>query len=169
MKRTDFLLVVIAVLFVLNVATLVFIWQHRPPFPFPSSGPGNGPVPLVNPADFMIRELNFDEKQQQAFAALRDDFVNRTSQYRREMEFKREELLALLANGEVARADALAEKIAALQKQVELATFEHFKAVRALCTKHQKGKFDGIIQQVLRMLASPPGPPGPPPHLPREG
>lgn len=160
MKRTDFLLAVIGVLVVLNAVTLFFLWRHRPPAPPLRSVPGTSLI-RPNPADFIIHELNLDEKQQEAFETLRADYGERMREYRKNIDICRRQLPGILSRGDTAQARAVAEKIGLLQKQIEWATFEHFRQVRALCTDKQKKKFDDIIQQVLRLMTLPPRPPRP--------
>jgi hypothetical protein len=82
-----------------------------------------------------------------------------------------------LANDGNARlnADSIAMVIAGDQKQIELATYDHFVAVKAICNDKQKTKFDKIIGDVTKMMngphhGAPPrdgqGPPPPPPGGP---
>jgi periplasmic protein CpxP/Spy len=164
MKRTEFLLLIIGLLVILNLATVSFIWKHRPPGPF-RSHPSGPPSERPDPAGFMVRELGFDSAQQKAFETLRGQFMAQMHEYRQTIGACRDQLVGQLANGDAAQVKTTAAKIGKAQQQMELATYEHFRKVRALCRGKQKEKFDAIIGQTLRMMGSPPPPqhevPGP--------
>jgi len=66
-------------------------------------------------------------------------------------------------------ADSITKKIGYNSGLMDKITFEHFKAVRAILTPDQQVKFDGIIKQVLQMIASqgPPSNPGRPDKRPQ--
>jgi NADH pyrophosphatase NudC (nudix superfamily) len=54
------------------------------------------------------------------------------------------------------KAKSIAEEIAASQKEIETATWNHFSEVRKICDAKQKEKFDDIVDDILRMMAPPP-------------
>ena len=150
------------------------MWTRQGPPPPPPFGPPGGPPRMPNgprgPGMFIVRELNFDDKQKEAFDKLKEAHHAKAMEIQDSLHTLKGQLFDGIPSGDMAKANAAADKIAAMQKQLEIVTFEHFKQVRELCNEEQKTKFDKIIGNVLEMLAPPPGPPmgphgpgGPPP------
>jgi len=158
MESARFLKITIVVLLLINISTLVFMWyskqnhpHHMPPPP--NGGPGNT-------SEFLIRELNLDENQQKQFFEMRDkhrEAVHEIQEKSGPMHHRFFELLKKVPADSVA-ALQLADSMSMCQKQIELLTFNHFKKVREICNAQQQTKFDGVIQDALRMMA--PKPPG---------
>jgi len=173
MKKITFSTIVIILLLVLNSLTLAFMWAHQPgPAPFPPFGPPGPPFAHDRPHGpgmFLMRELSFDDKQKQEFEKLRDAHREKARTIQDSLHALKEQLFNGIPGGDMAQANAVADKIASFQKQLEIVTYEHFKQVRELCNDEQKQKFDKIIGRVLEMMAPPPpgmaarGSGGPPP------
>ncbi len=159
----------ILALLVLNFGTLAFMWFNKPHPPRPEfMFNGNPPPPgqEERPGEFLIHELNLNQSQLADFIKLRDEHQNAMKQVIEENQKNKDELFKMISAPQVdsAKLNQVTDNIAKGQKQIELATFIHFQKVRALCDDNQKKKFDEIIGDVLKMMASsPPGPKGPPP------
>lgn len=170
MKKINASTVIIILLLLLNSATLAFMWMHHKHGPTPPFGAGMPPHGGPRgPGMFLIRELNFDDKQKQDFDKLREAHHQKARDIQDSLHTLKEKLFNGIPSGDMNVANTTADKIAAFQKQLELITYEHFKQVRDLCNTEQKQKFDKIITHVLEMMAPPPppmpphGPEGPPP------
>lgn len=117
----------------------------------------NGSIPVHRAsgdvASFIINELKLDSSQQQIFKTLREEHHEKAMQLRDELRQSKDAIFILLNNENAA--DTIVKKAvahaAAIEQQLDLITFEHFKKLRAICTQEQKKKFDEIIQQALRM------------------
>lgn len=153
MKKTYFLYIVIGVMMLLNVATIIFVWKC---YPQPKSRPN--PARPLNPGDFIINELGFDENQRKKFDILRDEHRNRMNENRDSVRKCRDQLYVLLPDGETKQVEKLTQEIGKLEREKELITFQHFQEIRALCNNKQKEKFDGIIRQVLQLMKTAPEP-----------
>lgn len=154
-------LLVIALL-VLNFGTLSFMFLHKPPHPGPEMHrDGLPPMHDERPGEFLIRELNLNQNQLADFIKLRDEHQKALKQVLEDTKKNKDDLFNMLSSPQVdsAKLNQLTDNIAKAQKQIELAAFDHFKKVRALCDDNQKKKFDEIIGEVLKMMAGPP--PGP--------
>lgn len=167
---------IILALLVLNFGTLSFMWINRPPKPeHERMHEGPGPEHIEHPGhpgEFLIHELKLNDTQQKDFEKLRDEHQKQMKQVFDDIRKNKDELFAMLSNpaADTNKISGLTDNIAKGQKQIELATYDHFKKVRALCDDNQKKKFDEIIGDVLKMMAmQPPGSPppdgqkGPPP------
>ena len=149
-----------------NIALIATIWV-KPNFP-------GGRRPET-PRDFVIRNLKFSDDQVKKYDALIN--IHRTSmdQLRKEsMDYRTQLFNKLHENtNQGITPDSLSQLIAINQKQIELATYNHFAQVRAICTDAQKTTFDKIIGDVTKMMSGNkrggihPGDQGPPPR--REG
>lgn len=165
MKNTRLSTIVILLLILLNSVTLAFMWLDKPacpPPPVPGQNPPRPPRPPEGPARFLIEELKFDEMQKAEFDKLKQKHRKATRTLLDSMHIMKEKLFSGIPSGNLQEADKDASEIASLQKRLELATFDHFRQVRALCTSEQKKHFDEITGEVLRMMAPPRGPQGPP-------
>jgi len=156
MKKTYFLYIVIAFMMLLNVTTIIFVWKY-----YPKPKPRPNLVQPLNPGDFIIRELGFNEKQRKDFDVLQDEHRQLMNENRDSVRKCREQLYELSPSGDTKQVEKFAEEIGKLEKEKELITFQHFQEIRALCNNRQKEKFDGIIRQVLQIMKTSPEPVSP--------
>ncbi len=106
------------------------------------------------PANFIIKELKFDEAQIESFNKLKfahQDSVQALQITGREL---RETYFQLLRNdtGDQVLANQILLQIANNQKEIEKITFSHFKSVKNICDSVQKEKFDSIILEVIHKM-----------------
>ena len=150
MENLKFYKLAIALLLLLNIGTLTFLWTHRPP------GGGGGPFM------FLVKETNMDDAQKDAYQQLRTAHHTQMTVFRSQNSLLRGKLFELLAtrDANTPEVQQMIDSIASNRKQEEIATFEHFRKVRALCRPEQQAKFDAVIGEAVQSL----GPPGPPRH-----
>ena len=159
--KNRLLTAVVILLLLANVASVATYWWTRekqilsPPPP-----PGNGGSAA---ADFLIKELNLDAKQQETYKLLREEHQQQTKLARDNVQESKKEFFDLLDKDSVNNSllTKLSEEIGKNEGQLQFYTFDHFRKVRTLCNAEQQKKFDGIIQQVLRMMGGQQGPPPP--------
>ncbi|MGA9364495.1 MAG: hypothetical protein WBW16_09020 [Bacteroidota bacterium] len=155
-KRNKLLLSIIGVLVILNLATVSFILFAPKPL-----GPPPGGEP---PERFMEHELGFSPEQRNRYAELREEFF-RKGRLQAEAQAKaREALFDLMRNQNVSEGEIRqrASVIGNVETERSIDLYQHFRAVRAICTPEQQRKFDTIIGDILMKVGRPPGPPGPP-------
>lgn len=143
MSKEKFLTVSVVFLLVLNAGIVAFLFLSRPTHP-----------PEI--WKIMVREVRFDDQQQQLFFALRDE--HRASMDGQDAEFARilnTYLLLLKENPNPAVEDSLAQQLASIEKQKAEITLAHFRSVRALCRADQVNDFDRIIPELMRVLLPP--------------
>ncbi len=154
MKGEKFLKRIIALLVLINIATLSYMWiqagKEQPR--------GEGAL------EYLTKELNLSEAQQQQFKALRDEHRVSHKPLRQKGKKLHDDFFDALKGNDSLLVERMADSIAAFQKVQELSTFYHFKQIRAICTEEQKKKFDGLIKETMMKMAPPPsGQMGPPP------
>lgn len=144
----------VGLLALLNIALLVTIWQR-----LQHEGPAGGPP--EGPGKRIIHDLGLNQKQQQKFEALKQTHRAAMERLRQRGGELRDEYFELLKNSlpDTSLVRQKARAIARNQEDIEMATFEHFREVRKICTPEQQKKFDAIITDVLRSMARPPRPP----------
>lgn len=146
MKRENFLKRVIALLVLINIATLTYIWMQKD-----SQQPrGEGAL------EYLTKELNLSDAQQQQFKALRDEHRASHKPLREKGKKLHDNFFDALKGNDSLLVDRLADSIAVFQKVQELSTFYHFKKIRAICTEEQKKQFDGLIKETMMKMAPPP-------------
>lgn len=157
MEKSKFQTIIIIFLLILNLGTLTFLFIRRPMGP-PPGMQHRGP----NPGEFIVRELNFDESQKTQFDKLKAEHQQQMRNLRDSIEVERMRLPDVIVNTNDSMAIDASTKIGRYQQQVEWFTYQHFVKVYGICNDNQKGKFAGIIGEVLHMMAPPKqGPPGP--------
>lgn len=130
-------------LFVLNVVSLGLLLRMNRPHDRP-----NRPSAA---AEFLMHELKFSPVQ-------RDYYMQLIKQHRskmQEIEAERVELRHALFAGIAQNDTAALAGLRQLEGATELATFQHFQAVRKLATPKQQQRFDQIIQEVMRKMGPP--------------
>lgn len=160
-SKNKFLTAIVILLLLANIVSIATFWWTRENVAPP---PGNGGGSAAN---FLVHELSFDSKQQDAYKLLREEHQQQTKLAREKVMESRKIFFDLLNKDSVNTflLKNLAEEIGKNEGQLQLYTFNHFKKVRALCNEQQKKKFDSIIQEVLRMMGGQQGPPPPPKRM----
>ncbi|MCB0724504.1 MAG: Spy/CpxP family protein refolding chaperone [Ignavibacteriae bacterium] len=159
-SKNKFLAWVIIILIVLNVLSLGALWfqKNREPRPM-HEYPGRLPDNKKGPGDFLAKELGLSEEQVKQFDTLREQHRTTVDGLLKEMQDAREELFAQVKsdNPDMSKVEQLESTIGQKTTELEKATFEHFKQLRAICTDEQKTKFDEIIIDAMKQ-AGPKGP-----------
>jgi periplasmic protein CpxP/Spy len=154
MSKTKFLTLGLMLLLALNAVTLFLLFRMR-------SDGVNYPRPPEGPANYIVKQLQLDEKQQQQFAGLRRQHQEMMRRIHDEQKRLHDGYFDLLKTDDPdeSRVDSIATLMSQNEKNIELATFDHFKRLRTICRNDQKKLFDDTIDEIARMLTKP-GPPG---------
>ena len=153
--KSRFLLILIFTLVLLNLGTLTFMWLSRPPMPGQGRQGGRG----ENAGEFLVEQVGFNADQREKYSLMREAHQEMARQTQDSLRFYKNSLFRNLPTRDLIAAERASSNIARLQRKLEMNTFNHFVAVRNLCTPEQTKKFDAIIEDVLKMMAPPQGPP----------
>ena len=157
--------VIITVLIVLNLLSIYFFVvhkriSHRGSFPreraMRQEKDKNKPT---GQAHFMERELGLDQTQKEIFQKLRKKHFRKSGDIRKQMGALREQMFDNLGNSQFNK-DSLVRELSKAQYQMENDMFEHFQAVRNICSDEQKIKFDKMIKRITKKMSQ---------HEPRSG
>lgn len=145
-NRSKVFLVIIGILLIANIAMLSFFLMKK----------DNGrnekrPDRKAMIADFLKKEIGFNETQLQQYDTLSDrhrDNVRKMYDNHRSSKDNQFKQLAA-SNFSDSIINNVADQSAASQKIMELQMFNHLKNIRALCTPEQLPKFDSLFVKIL--------------------
>lgn len=156
MERTKLLTITVIGLFLINLATLGFLFLNGPK---PGGMPHEG-RPL--PKDIIIDKLHFDANQQKEYEKLIRWHREEIDQLDDSIRQTKNKLYSGLSesNLNIKTKDSLIALLNAYQKQVEETHFKHFEDIKKLCKPNQQEDFMALTIELSRIFA-------PRPHRPR--
>ena len=149
----------VILLLVANVATITMFWVPR-----------QEQQRREKPAEFLIRELQLDGKQQDELEILRAAHKEAAVVLRKQLGEAKEIFFALIKQPNVTDSMKLAaaKPVSNITEKLDLLALNHFIKVRAICNEEQQKKFDKIIEQLTEMISKagepPPGEANRPPR-----
>lgn len=168
MKKFNILIVVVIALTVVNGVLIGLLWFAN----YHKKQPQGGQA-----FEYLTKQLQLTPAQVKQYTILRDEHAAFTHGLNEEIRMLRD---TFFHNIKAPAIDSLQVKqleqhIAGDQVKLDSATLYHFRKFRAILQPGQQNKFDGLIQQVLRMMGGPhppqgrPGPDSGPPQGPMGG
>jgi hypothetical protein len=155
----------VVILLLANTASIAVFWlgKEKQPTMQPERG---------TPAEFLIRELKLDTKQQAQLEILRAQHRDAAVVLRQQLRVAKEAMFDLVKqenNINDSMQLRAAKTVSEVTEKLDLLALNHFIKVRAICTSEQQLKFDKIIGEVTDMIGKagepPPGKENrPPPH-----
>jgi hypothetical protein len=157
LKKEKTLAALVVALALINIVTILFVlFMPLRPAPRP---PRQGRNEVES---FIDRELGFSDEQRVRYAALRAEHFNKGDSLMQVRSAVMKEMFGLLESNENnEQVSAKAVTLGRIESELAIGTYEHFRAVRALCTPAQQQKFDELITDVLMKMREPRGGPGP--------
>jgi len=161
-NKNKFLTWLVATLLVANAVTILFFWINRPE---------RMQGPKGSPREFLDNALELDSSQLDAFQALIEKHQASARPLKKEIRTAKENLFQLLKQPVIPGP----EKMKAVQaitlniQALELLNLDHFQQLRVLCNEKQKKKFDGLLDQLAGLMATPSNADGHRPPPPGEG
>jgi protein CpxP len=148
---------IIAILVLLNLFTLSTIWYGR--FHIPDRFPRREGRPQRQEGlKVLEQKLNLTAEQIKIFEDLRQQHFEKMKPLHHEIFSIRQELMGEAAKTEpdTARIRELTSRIGEKETERERNIFEHFAAMRSVCTPAQREKFEILLRELM----------GPPPEMP---
>ena len=168
--NTRWITVASLLLLIANIITLTLMWAHH--HHEHKEANRDLPSPMRGPVfEFVTRELNLNQQQQDAYTKLREDHQAKQRPLQDSIRKAKDAFFSLLEQPTVSdsQLDLYSKKNIQAEQQLDLVTFKHFQQLRALCSPEQQKKFDRIIREVLHQLQVPGPRPEPPPGREGEG
>ena len=143
-KKIKILSILVAVLVLLNVALLAYMWFAPHPMMHGVRPPHHGPAGLVE------QDLKFDDVQKERFEMMKHghhESMMRLDDTERELH----KLLyqKLIESLPVASVDTIIVQISALQRLRDSITYSHLIEVRQLCKPDQQKIFDEMLKRPM--------------------
>jgi hypothetical protein len=150
--RQRWLLVLVAILLLTNIATLSIYWLKKPDH---DGGPGRDPGNREKKmGQFMVDQMKFDTTQEASYWKLRDSMIAIQKPVMDSIRNSKKRFFDLLNQPGTTDATLIAHtnEIADLQKKLDLVTFRHFQKVRGICRPDQLQKFDTVIKEIVNRM-----------------
>ena len=147
--------ILILLLLTANIVTLALLWTNKSGDKrgkeLPPPGVGGGQV-----FEFVSNELKLASAQREAYKKMRDEHQAGQKPLQDSIRKAKVEFFSLLQQPHVPDSwiEAGSKRASEAEQQLDLLTFKHFQKLRAICNEDQQKKFDEIIQDVLRRMAS---------------
>jgi Spy/CpxP family protein refolding chaperone len=147
--KNKLLLWLVLLLLVGNAVSITIFWlgSKKPP-----DAPRGG-----TPKEFLIKELKFNNTQQEQLESLMTKHREETPVLRKGIKQAKKELFDLLKDKNAADSmvQAAAKAVSQHIEQLDMYTYYHLKKIRELCTAEQQAKFDHIIHEITTILPPP--------------
>jgi len=142
-------------LFFLIIVNAFFLYNYL------GAGNKGGPKEPNRLGNFLVKELAFDESQQEQFRILGKKHHHRMRSLSEDIRGLKDELFKGFSDASLhdVNIDSIATIIGEKEKAKDLEVFSHFKQVQNLCNDKQKEKFGKIIEDALKRGARDQGPP----------
>lgn len=150
--RQKWLLILVAILLLTNIATLSIYWLKKPNH---EGGPGrDGGNREKKMGQFMVDQMKFDATQEAAYWKLRDSMMVIQKPVMDSIRSAKQRFFDLLNQSDTSDSTLIARsnEIADLQKKLDLVTFRHFQKVRAICRPDQLQQFDTVIKEIVNRM-----------------
>ena len=149
MERTKLLTITVIGLFLINLATLGFLFLNGPK---PGEMPHEG---RRQPKTIIIEKLHFDANQQKEYEKLIRWHREEIDQLDDSIRQTKNKLYSGLSesNLNIKTKDSLIALLNAYQKQVEETHFKHFEDIKKLCKPNQQEDFMALTTELSRIFA----------------
>lgn len=168
MVKDRFLIVVIIFLFILNLFTLGYLMFERRPLP-PEMNEREGFEQFENepgiqnknrperPDKIIINRLKFNDAQVKQFDELKKEHRMQIELLQDSSRRFHDEYFGLLKNAatDSIKANALLNKIAQNQIEIDKVTYSHFEKTKEICDPSQKELFNSFIDEIARSFKPP--------------
>lgn len=146
--RQRWLLVLVAILLLTNIATLSIYWIKKPNR---EEGREGGRKRMGH---FLVDQMKFDAAQEAAYWKLRDSVIAIQKPVMDSIRNAKKSFFDLLNQPDASDSMLVkrSNEIAELQKKLDIVTFRHFQNVRAICRPDQLQKFDTVIKEIVNRM-----------------
>lgn len=138
-------------LFILNLATLGYLWFSRP---HGLLQPRNMNPRMEQRGGFLEEQLNLNDNQRDEFLKLKEEHHKLAEPLQDSIHILKDRMFDIISSGQAdtLKAGEIARSIGECQKQLELVAFNHFSKMRGICDDNQKQKFDKVMKNVMMMV-----------------
>lgn len=151
-KKNRLMIWTIAILLIMNIATLALLWfsQFKRPKPFPPPGTQESSIEGVR---FLEKELNLTEKQIQQFIDSRNRHATKSKEIHEKIYQLTKQILdeVFIPNPDSVKIQKLNNKIGKQQTEFERYLFKHILELKSYCNPEQQEKLKLFFYDVASM------------------
>lgn len=143
------LVAIIVLLLITNIAVLAYFMLNKKPHDRDGREKGKGGFESV-----LQKEVGFNDEQVAQFKAMKETHWATAKSQMEQLKQVKLNLFNLTKeeNPSDSLVGNLADSIASLQKQIEINSFEHFKATRKICTPQQQPAYDSLMTKIITKM-----------------
>ena len=156
MSKQTMLTVAIVGLLLINLSLVAFLALRKPPLP-PGGRPGG-----EGPKNLIIEKLAFTPEQTVQYEQLIQKHRTDIKRLNEEISQTKNKLYETLAGDDQSKEAFFISRLGALQRQVETRHYNHFLALKKLCTPNQQDNFRELTRDLAGYFAGPRQPPSRP-------
>lgn len=142
MTKTKLLTVLSAVLLLINLFLVGWMWLHKPPHPHNLNGP----------KDYIVRQLGLNEEQIVRYEVLIKEHRAQQRALKDAINSTREQIYQQLLKENSNEQEVLIEKLGELKKQIECLHWNHFKDLKKICREDQQPKFEQLALELAKLM-----------------
>ena len=143
MNKITLLSIAVIALILVNLA-LIFTYRPHPPGPKQHGE-------MVKKT--VIEQLKLNDQQIAQYENLILDHRSKIQSQERNLKDARSHLYDLLRQDDLGQRDSLTQVVSNTQKAIEQIHFEHFTAIKALCTSEQRPRFDALTGELAQLFS----------------
>ncbi|MBV7268619.1 hypothetical protein [Winogradskyella luteola] len=104
------------------------------------------------PGYFIVKELNFDEKQMSDYDSVSDLHFDKMKSVSKEIMNLKGAMFSKISDDGVPQAylDSITDLIAVKEKERDMEVFRHLQKVRGICNAEQKERFSKIVGDAMK-------------------
>lgn len=155
MTKDNFYKVAIILLLLINGGTLLYLWQEKKPADATMRRHDGPPHNRVD--EIIMDRLQFNNEQLGQFEELKHEHHSQMIAVQRQSSKLHQQLFELLKtdNVDTVLRNNIFRQLEVLDTEKELATFEHFRKLRAILNNDQQKRFDEFVEELSRRLLAP--------------
>ncbi len=105
-----------------------------------------------NPAQIIIKKLDFNESQVASLNTLKESHKKNVHSKDEEIRAIKKTIFNSLGDQTSVNIDSLSSMIGAIQEDIEVAHYEHFLRIKALCNEDQLPKFTELSKELSKIF-----------------
>ncbi|MBK8519307.1 MAG: hypothetical protein IPL55_24405 [Saprospiraceae bacterium] len=149
MSKLRLLSIAVIGLILINMVIVGFLLLRKPIH----LGPGRPPMEQEGPKQVIIERLNLDDVQIAEYGKLITSHQETMKMLEDSIKLMKNNLYQTLKEEAPADKDTLIDQLNSLQKQIEVANYEHFVGLKKICRSEQLDKFNKLTAELARFFA----------------
>lgn len=159
MTKQRFLVIIISLLVLTNIAVLVFFMSSGP------KGPGHPRLEHNPPQETIINKLGFNKDQQNKYEAIIAIHRFEIEEQEHKLHDLKADLYATLIQDSSTEKERVLGQMAEVQHKIEEIHYNHFLSIKEICNENQLDSFNELTLDLVKLFTPKPmGPKGPKPH-----